>query len=224
MSGITQSTALWYASRATGVVSMVLLSIVVILGVLVNRQGRLPGLPRFAVTGLHRSISLISVVFIAVHVLTAVADKYVNIRLAAAIIPFTSSYMPLQIGLGAVALDLGIAVIVTSLIRARISRRLWRAVHWLAYAAYPVALFHGLTSATDLRSGGLLAVTAACVLGAAAAVYYRLVSMSRAREERIRSGERAAYRSKTAAATYSPKAPPARPGQQSPRDKEGVFR
>ena len=133
------STALWYASRATGVVTLVLLSAVVVLGVLVNRQGRLPGLPRFAVTGLHRSISLIAVVFLAVHVLTAVADKFVTIQLIAAIIPFTSSYLPLQIGLGAVALDLIIAVIITSLLRARIGRRVWRGVHWLAYAAYPVA-------------------------------------------------------------------------------------
>ncbi|HKB30093.1 MAG TPA: ferric reductase-like transmembrane domain-containing protein, partial [Streptosporangiaceae bacterium] len=142
MSGITSSTALWYASRATGVVTMVLLTAVVVLGVLVNRQGRLPGLPRFAVTGLHRSISLIAVVFLVVHVLTAVADKYVTIQIVAAIIPFTSSYLPLQIGLGAVALDLMAAVVVTSLIRARIGRRLWRGVHWLAYAAYPIALVH----------------------------------------------------------------------------------
>jgi sulfoxide reductase heme-binding subunit YedZ len=218
MSGITQSTALWYASRATGVVSMVLLSIVVVLGVMVNRQGRLPGLPRFAVTGLHRSISLIAVAFVAVHVLTAVTDTYVSIRLAAAIIPFTSSYMPLQIGLGAVALDLGIAVIVTSLLRARIGRRVWRGVHWLAYAAYPVALLHSLTSAKDLRSGGLLAVTAVCVLGAAAAVCYRLISTQRAREERIRSAERRGHSSITAAAQYSPRR------MHDPRSKEGVLR
>jgi methionine sulfoxide reductase heme-binding subunit len=221
MNGITNATALWYASRATGVVSMVLLSIVVVLGVVVNRQGRLPGLPRFAVTGLHRSISLIAVVFLAVHVLSAVADKYVNIRLAATIIPFTSSYMPVQIGLGAVALDLGLAVIVTSLLRARLGRRVWRAVHWLAYAAYPVALLHSLTSAKDLRSGGLLAVTAACVLGVTAAVYYRLVSSWRAREQRIRSAELTADRSQTAAAAYSPKGThPSGP----PRTKEGALR
>ena len=218
MTGITQSTALWYASRATGVVSMVLLSLVVVLGVMVNRQGRLPGLPRFAVTGLHRSISLIAVVFIAVHVLTAVFDKYVSIRLAAAIIPFTSSYMPLQVGLGAVALDLGIAVIVTSLLRARIGRHLWRTVHWLAYATYPVALLHSLTSAKDLRSGGLLAVTAACVLGTAAALYYRLVRAWRAREERIRSAERRGSSSLTAGAGYSPR------DTGNPRRKEGVLR
>ncbi len=182
MSGITHSTALWYASRATGVVTLVLLSAVVVLGVLVNRQGRLPGLPRFAVTGLHRSISLIAVVFLAVHVLSAVADKFVTIQLIAAIIPFTSSYLPLQIGLGAVALDLIIAVIITSLLRARIGRRVWRGVHWLAYAAYPVALVHSITSATDLRSGGLLALTAACVLSVAGAVWYRLAAAGSARQ------------------------------------------
>ncbi len=206
MSGITSSTALWYASRATGVVTMVLLTAVVVLGVLVNRQGRLPGLPRFAVTGLHRSISLIAVVFLVVHVLTAVADKYVTIQIVAAIIPFTSSYLPLQIGLGAVALDLMAAVVVTSLIRARIGRRLWRGVHWLAYAAYPIALVHSITSANDLQSGGLLALTAACVLGAAAAVSYRLASTHAARRPPVEAGPRAYGghndRSHTAARPY----------------------
>jgi predicted ferric reductase len=200
MNGITHGTALWYASRATGIVTLVLLSAVVILGVLVNRQRRLPGLPRFGVTGLHRSISLIAVAFLAAHVLSAVTDSYVSIRLAAAIIPFASSYQPAQIGLGAVALDLGVAVIVTSLLRARIGRQAWRAVHWLGYAAYPVALAHSVTSATDLRSGGLLGLTATCVLGVAAAICYRAASSYRAAGQRIRSAERAADHSATAAA------------------------
>jgi methionine sulfoxide reductase heme-binding subunit len=204
MSGITQSTALWYASRATGVVTLVLFSAVVVLGVLVNRQGRLPGLPRFAVTGLHRSISLLAVAFLAVHVLTAVADTYVTIRLVAAVIPFTSSYLPMQIGLGAVALDLMIAVIITSLVRARIGRRVWRAVHWLAYAAYPVALVHALTSANDLRSGGLLALTAACVVGVAGAVWYRLAA-DRGRSLR---GAEAPLASGPGTATCSVESPP----------------
>jgi len=180
MSGVTQSTALWYASRATGVVCLVLFTAVVLLGILVNRQGRLPGLPRFAVTGLHRSLSLLAVAFLAVHVLTAVADGYVTIQLAAAVIPFVSSYEPVQIGLGAVALDLVAALIVTSLLRARLNRRLWRGVHWLAYAAFPIAVLHSVTSAKDLQSGYLLALTAACVLAVAAAVTYRLVPRVRA--------------------------------------------
>jgi methionine sulfoxide reductase heme-binding subunit len=208
VNGITPTTALWYASRATGVVTLVLLSAVVVLGVLVNRQGRLPGLPKFAVTGLHRSISLIAVVFLALHVLSAVADKFVTIQLISVIVPFTSSYLPLQIGLGAVALDLMLAVIITSLLRARIGRRLWRGMHWLAYAAYPVALVHSITSATDLRSGGLLALTAGCVLGVAAAVCYRLAGAWRARQRAYGGGgpliaDRRQDRYRTAAPRYS---------------------
>jgi predicted ferric reductase len=167
------TTALWYASRATGVVSLVLLSLVLIIGMLVSRQGRLPGLPSFAVTGLHRNLSLLSVAFVAVHVATAIADPYVTIRLMSVIVPFTSGYRPFWLGLGAVALDLVLALILTSLVRARLTRQLWRGVHWLAYAAWPVALAHGIGSATDLRSGGLRALTAACGLAVGAALLWR---------------------------------------------------
>jgi sulfoxide reductase heme-binding subunit YedZ len=120
--GITSSTALWYASRATGVVALVLLTVVVLLGILVTLRGRLPGLPRFATASLHRSMSLLAVAFIAVHVITAIADPYVTIGIAAAVIPFTSAYKPLWLGLGAISLDIMIALIVTSLARARIGR------------------------------------------------------------------------------------------------------
>src|ERR1700758_2562223 len=132
VSGINSSTALWYASRATGVVALLLMTAVVLLGLLVTRQGRLPGLPRFAVTGLHRNLSLVAVVFVVVHVLTAVADSYVHIPLISAVVPLASSYERLALGLGAVSMDIMIAVIVTSLLRRHLSRRLWRAGHSLA--------------------------------------------------------------------------------------------
>ncbi len=187
MSAFLGSGALWYVSRATGVVAMVLLSMVVVLGVVVSRRVRVPGLPRFAVAELHRRVSLIAVAFLALHVLSAVTDTYVSIRLVAAVVPFTSDYEPLQIGIGAIAADLGIAVVVTSLLRARIGIRVWRSVHWLGYAAFPVALLHGFTSAKDLRSGGVLVLTIACALAVAAAVCYRLASPGsrRARAHRV---------------------------------------
>jgi methionine sulfoxide reductase heme-binding subunit len=185
MSGLTASAALWYASRATGVVSLLLLSAVVVLGVLVNGQGHLPGLPRFAVTGLHRNLALLGVVFVVVHIVTAVFDSYVSIRLVAAIIPFTSSYEPFWLGLGAVAVDLLVAVIVTSLLRARIAPGLWRAVHWLAYAIYPVVVVHSIGSSRDLQGGWLLMLTVGCVAACVVAVGFRLVR-ARARVPRAR--------------------------------------
>ena len=175
--GITSSTALWYASRATGVVALVLLTIVMVLGIMVTRQRRLPALPRFATTSLHRSASLLAVAFTAVHVITAIADPYVTIGIAASVIPFTSSYKPLALGLGAVSLDIMAALIVTSLLRARIGRRTWRAVHWLAYASWPVALLHGLGSSNDMRSGWLLGLTVACIGAVAIALCLRAAAL-----------------------------------------------
>jgi len=186
MNGITQSTALWYASRATGVVSLLLLTGVTLLGVLVNRQGRLPGLPRFAVTGLHRNLSLLAVAFVAIHVITAVADPYVSIGLVATVIPFTSPYKPLWLGLGAISVDLVLALIVTSLARARLNRRLWRGLHWFAYLAWGSAVLHSLTSSTDLHRGPLLYLAIGCVLAVATAVIWRISHAGREipREER----------------------------------------
>jgi predicted ferric reductase len=196
MTGITHGTALWYASRATGVVTMLLLTAVVLLGILVNRQGRLPGLPGFAVTGLHRNVSLLAVVFLAIHVLTAIADPYVTIGLAAAVLPFASAYKPLWLGLGAISLDLIAALILTSLARARMSRRAWRGIHWLAYAAWPLAVVHSLGSSSDARGGLVLGVLAGCVLAILAALAWRL---SRAAREIPRAGRAAATLSRMSA-------------------------
>jgi len=204
MTAITQGTALWYASRAAGVVSLLLLTLVVVLGIAVNRQGRLPGLPAFAVTGLHRSVSLLSVLFIAAHVATAVIDPYVSIRAAAVVIPFVSAYQPFWLGLGAVALDLIAALILTSLARARMPRRAWRGIHWLAYAAWPVALIHSIGAGPDLRSGGLRLLAIGCTLTVGGAGLWRLTQ--RARE--MPRAERAAA---VLAASEPPVRRPARP-------------
>jgi DMSO/TMAO reductase YedYZ heme-binding membrane subunit len=173
------NTAFWYASRATGIVALLLLTAVLVLGIVVNRQGRLPGLPRFAVTGLHRNLSLLSVAFIGVHVVTAVLDSYVHIPLLSAVIPFASGYERLWIGLGAISVDLMLAMIVTSLLRGRMNRIVWRAVHLLAYASWPLAFGHSLGASTDLQQGWLLGLSVACALVVAVAVSWRLVQAAR---------------------------------------------
>ena len=187
VSGINSHTVLWYASRATGVVALLLMTAVLLLGLLVTRQGRLPGLPRFAVTGLHRNLSLVAVVFVVLHVLTAVLDSYVHIPLVSAVVPLASSYERLALGLGAVSLDIMIAVIVTSLLRRHLSRRLWRAVHLLAYVSWPVAWLHSITSSTDLRHGWLFLTAVGCALLVVIAVIWRLSAASRdvPRAERV---------------------------------------
>ena len=176
---MTSATVFWYASRATGIVALLLLTAVLVLGMLVNRQGRLPGLPRFAVTDLHRNLSLLSVAFIAVHVLTAVLDTYVRIPLTSAVVPFASGYERLWLGLGAISFDLMLAMIVTSLVRGRLNRILWRTIHLLAYLTWPVAFGHSIGASKDLQQGWLLGLTVGCGIVAIAAVAWRLAGAAR---------------------------------------------
>lgn len=187
MTGINSSTVLWYTSRATGVVSLLLLTAVLLLGLLVTRQGRLPGLPRFAVTGLHRNLSLLAVAFVAIHVITAVVDGYVNIPILSAVVPLASPYERLWLGLGAVSFDLMLAVIATSLLRRHLSRRVWRAVHLLAYVSWPVAWFHSVFSSGDLRRGLLFWLAIACAVAVIAAVGWRVAAAGKdvPRAERV---------------------------------------
>jgi len=172
---MTTATAFWFASRATGVISLVLFSVVAILGILINRQGRLPGLPRFAVTGLHRNLSLLTVAFLGMHIVTAIVDGYAHIPWLSSVVPFTSGYERLWIGLGTVAIDLFAAVIVTSLLRDQLKPAVWRAVHWLSYVSYPVIVVHSMGAYKDLRSGWLLALTMATVFAVVTAIGYRVL-------------------------------------------------
>jgi methionine sulfoxide reductase heme-binding subunit len=176
---MTGSTMSWYISRATGVVTLLLFTAVLVLGLMVTRKGRLPGLPGFAVTSLHRNLSLLGLAFVVVHVLAAVLDGYVSIPLVSAVIPFASGYERFWLGLGAVALDLIIAIILTSLARGRLPRRWWRPVHLLAYLSWPVAFAHCLGASKDLRHGWLFDMAAGCAILVVAATAWRLVAAAR---------------------------------------------
>ncbi len=86
----------------------------------------MPWLPSFAVTALHRNASLLAVVLLTIHVVTAAVDPFVSISWLAALVPFTSHYEPVWMGLGTLSLDIMLAVVVTSLLRDRIGQRTWR--------------------------------------------------------------------------------------------------
>jgi DMSO/TMAO reductase YedYZ heme-binding membrane subunit len=155
---VTSGRELWYLTRGSGVVALVLLTAVVVLGILTTLRLGTSRWPRFAVNGLHRNLTLVSIAFVALHVVTTVADGYAPIGLKDAVVPFASPYRPVWLGLGAVAFDLLLALALTSYLRHRIGARAWRGVHWLAYASWPVALLHSLGTGSDARAGWLAAL------------------------------------------------------------------
>ena len=166
--------ALWYVGRGTGVVSLLLLTVVMVLGV-GSRSGRPAfGLPRFAVVALHRSASMMAVAFLAIHVLTLLLDPQAELRLVDVVLPFDASYRPLWMGLGTVGLDVMAAVFVTSLLRHRLGVRAWRAVHWLAYISWPVAVLHTVGTGTDRSTWWLLVLTGLSIGAVGTATLWRL--------------------------------------------------
>lgn len=173
------STWLWYATRASGITALILLTLTMVLGVATSARARARNWPGFAQQEMHRRISMIAVVFLGIHVVTSVLDTYVNISWLAIVIPFTSAYGRFWVGVGAVALDLMLAVFVTSLLRARMRPGTWRAVHWLAYLSWPIALAHTFGMGTDSREGWVVILGVLCVASVGAALAWRLWVVSR---------------------------------------------
>jgi methionine sulfoxide reductase heme-binding subunit len=177
------TSALWYAGRGFGVSALCLLTLVMVLGICTRSGQPLPGLPRFAVAAVHRTTSLTAVLFVALHVVTLMLDPYAQLRLLDAVIPFGGAYRPFWQGLGTVAIDLIVLLVVSSLLRQHIGLRAWRALHWAAYLCWPTAMLHALGNGTDGRSTWMLAVLAVCLLAVGVATLWRLLGRSFAPEE-----------------------------------------
>ncbi len=176
---VSGSQGLWFVSRGSGLVLLVLLTVVMVLGIS-TRAGWVPR-PRFVTAELHRTLSLFAVALLGLHVVTAILDPYVTIGWAATAIPFLSPYRRLAIGLGTLAVDLGAAVLLTSVLRSRLGWRAWRAVHWLAYLAWPAAFGHALTAGNDMRTGWVAATVWGSAALLAAALLARAGALARAR-------------------------------------------
>jgi DMSO/TMAO reductase YedYZ heme-binding membrane subunit len=173
--GAAGPSAYWYLTRSTGVVALVLLTAAVALGVADVRRWSSPSWPRFVIDSLHRNVSLLAMVFLGLHILTSVLDSFASISLIDAIVPFAGSYRPFWLGLGAVAFDLLLAVTITSLLRQRFGFATWRAVHWLTYASWPIALLHGFGTGSDVKSAWMLIISIACLIVVLAAVLVRVI-------------------------------------------------
>ena len=171
---VVSNAGLWYAARGTGVVALVLLTIVVALGI-ASRSGRqVAGLPRFAVATVHRNASLLAVLLIGVHIATLLLDSKAGVKVTDLFVPFVGAYRPFWQGLGTLGLELIVALVGTGLLRRHMPERLWRGVHWLAYLCWPVAFMHGLGTGTDSGTVWMRGIAAVCALAIGTAVTWRL--------------------------------------------------
>jgi sulfoxide reductase heme-binding subunit YedZ len=174
---------LWYATRGAGIVSLILLTAVMCLGILTTVRWQRPGWPRFLSAELHSNVALLSIIFLVIHIVIAVVDPFTALGWASAFVPFSSDYRTLWLGLGSVAMYLFAALIVTSLLRNRLGLGVWRLVHWIAYLCWPVALLHGIGTGSDTGAPWLWLVDAACIVAVLGATAWRFSVVPSPRSE-----------------------------------------
>ncbi len=176
---------LWFATRGAGAVSLLMLTASVVFGIVTVARFQHVEWPRFFNYEMHRRVSLLAIVFLAVHVLAAVFDPFTSLGLAAALMPLASTYRPVPVALGVIALYLFTALIVSSLLRRHIGQRTWRAIHWASYAMWPMALLHGFTAGSDASAVWMLGIDALCVAAVGAALSWRLTAGSSRRDQLV---------------------------------------
>ncbi len=165
---------LWYITRGTGSVLLIVLSLSLALGILTFGRWQSKTLPRFVTVTLHRNLALFSIALLAIHMLTAILDPFAHLGLKDALIPFASSYRPLWLGIGVISGEIMVAIAVTSLVRVRLKFPLWKGIHLLSYLSWPLAVFHGLGTGSDARHSWFLWLTAACITLVVVSLVYRM--------------------------------------------------
>jgi DMSO/TMAO reductase YedYZ heme-binding membrane subunit len=113
-----------------------------------------------------------------VHICTTLADSYVPIGWLSAFVPFVSPYRTQWVALGTVGFDLLLAIALTSAVRLRMGLRRWKAVHYLAYAAWPLAMLHGAQTGTDTKLGAQQALYVLCAAAVVSAGVWRLYRLA----------------------------------------------
>jgi methionine sulfoxide reductase heme-binding subunit len=154
----------WYTARASGFTALVLLTASMAIGLALSLKLRSPGWPRFLTTELHRFTTLTALVFIGVHTAALYADSYVGFGVADLLVPFASSYAPLGMALGITASYLLVAVWASSQLQRRIGWTLWRALHYVTFALYVLAVAHTLAMGDDTTTAWGIATVAGSVV------------------------------------------------------------
>lgn len=154
----------WDTARAAGLVAYGLLSLSVLMGLVLSQGWRTATLSRFVTTELHRFITLVALMFTAIHGIALLLDPFMRFPLPELLVPLVSHYRPIWIGLGIVGAYLLLALWLSEWLRPWIGYRWWRRFHVLAFLVYGLATIHGLATGTDTRTAWGLEIYALSVL------------------------------------------------------------
>lgn len=139
----------WLASRASGLVALVLVTVSVAIGLMMaSKLARRPGMPRL-LTAIHEQTALAGLLAIAVHGITLIGDPWLNPGVGGVLVPFTMDYRPIWTGLGTIAGVLAMLLGLSFYARKSFGAKLWRKAHRATIVVYFLAIAHTLGAGTD---------------------------------------------------------------------------
>jgi len=139
----------WFVTRAAGFVAYFLLWLSTAWGLAVSSKIFDPLIQRDYTYDFHQYLSLFAIGFLFLHVVVLLLDHYAPFSLLQVLIPFTSTYRPVWVGIGVISFYLILLVTVTFYMRKRIGSRAFRVIHVLSLVGYLGATFHAIYAGTD---------------------------------------------------------------------------
>jgi hypothetical protein len=166
----------WEVARAGGMLAYVLASASVLIGMLVSLKLRSPAWPRFLTTELHRFVTVLALLFTAIHGLAVWMDPFTGFTPAEVLLPTISHYRPLWVALGIVGGYLLLAVWASEYVRPWIGYAWWRRLHYAAFAVFALATLHGIGTGSDTTEPWALAIYGLCSVGVLVLLGWRFLS------------------------------------------------
>ena len=155
-------TILWIIGRSTGMVGVILLTVAAAMGLALSMKASSPRFPRWLTTDLHRYVTILAVVVSVVHLVVLWLDTQSGLSLISLVVPFTSGWEPVAVGIGVLGLEITLIVWLTTRLRDRIGYRSWQVIHRAASVGWALVIAHGLMSGTDTGSAWAVITYAAC--------------------------------------------------------------
>ncbi len=179
--------AYWFLARSSAFVAFVLLWLSTAAGLLMTGKLAQATLGQWLAFELHQFASLLGLAFALFHALILLGDRYINYSLAQLLLPFGSAnYRPLEVGLGQLAFYMSAVIAFSFYVRRWIGTRLWRVLHFLSFAAFALALAHGIFSGTDTSAPWAQALYWAAGGSVLFLTIYRVLSVRVVPEPRVR--------------------------------------
>ncbi len=151
---------IWILLRAAGIGAYVALWLSVAWGLVATTGVVKRHISKPSANLFHAFVATTGLVLLAVHLGLLVVDAFMPFSVLDVLVPMRSTFRPLAITAGVIAMYAVVLLMVSSWLRGSINTRLWRTIHFIAVPAFILALLHGVFAGTDTERPWMVAMYA----------------------------------------------------------------